>query len=234
MDGVPGYVPFVFILTTFATVGFLGFAINRVGYDTGASRLLVVSLPLWMILQAVIGIGGFYQVTEGVMPPRLALFAILPAILLIAVYFVAFRKQLIERLPLRLLTLLHVVRIPVELVLYGLSVGKAIPEVMTFAGRNFDILSGILSLVVYFVAFRGDRVNRTILIAFNILGLILLANIVTIAIRALPGPIQRLAFEQPNRAVLYFPYIWLPSIVVPIVLFSHLAALWQLLRVRDR
>ena len=29
-------------------------------------------------------------------------------------------------------------------------------------------------------------------------------------------------------AVLYFPFIWLPSVVVPIVLFSHLASLWKL------
>jgi hypothetical protein len=41
-------------------------------------------------------------------------------------------------------------------------------------------------------------------------------------------PAQQLNFDQPNRAVLYFPYVWLPAIVVPIVLFSHLAALWQI------
>jgi len=43
-------------------------------------------------------------------------------------------------------------------------------------------------------------------------------------------PIQQFAFEQPNRAVLYFPFIWLPSVVIPIFIFSHLAAFWQLLK----
>ena len=42
-----------------------------------------------------------------------------------------------------------------------------------------------------------------------------------------------MAFEQPNRAVLFFPYIRLPTIIVPVVLFSHLAALWKLLYARD-
>ena len=38
---------------------------------------------------------------------------------------------------------------------------------------------------------------------------------------------------KPNLAVLYFPYNWLPSAVVHLVLFSHLAGLWQLLSKRD-
>jgi hypothetical protein len=101
--------------------------------------------------------------------------------------------------------------------------------VMTFDGRNFDIISGILAPVVYFVAFRGTEPKKWLLIAYNVLGLALLANIVSIAVLALPSPMQQIAFDQPNRAVLYFPFIWLPSIVVPIVLFSHLAALWKLI-----
>jgi len=37
-----------------------------------------------------------------------------------------------------------------------------------------------------------------------------------------------LAFDQPNIAVLYFPFSWLPTYVVPVVLFCHLAALRKL------
>jgi len=47
---------------------------------------------------------------------------------------------------------------------------------------------------------------------------------------SLPSPIQKFGIEQPNVAVAYAPFIWLPAIVVPIVLFSHLAALWKLYR----
>ena len=43
---------------------------------------------------------------------------------------------------LRILTLLHIVRVPVEIVLYWLFISKAIPGLMTFNGRNFDILAG--------------------------------------------------------------------------------------------
>jgi hypothetical protein len=231
METLPAYVSIVFILTTFAAIAFLLQATKAVGLSTLPSRILIFLLPLWIIFQGVLAVGGFYQKTD-ILPPRLALFGVWPALLLIIFYFIFFRRTFIERLPLRLLTILHVVRIPVELTLLWLFLGSQVPQMMTFEGRNFDILSGVLALIVYFIAFRGDKPRRGILIAFNLIGLALLANIVIIAILSLPTPIQRLNFEQPNVAVLYFPYIWLPAIVVPVVLFSHLAALWQLLRRR--
>lgn len=233
MDTVPPYVAVVFILTTFATLAFLTQIAKAVGYRSVPAKLLFFLMPLWTLFQGVIALGGFYQ-DESSVPPRIAVFAVLPAVITIFVYLIFFRKSFIERLPLRLLTSLHVVRIPVELTLYWLAIGKQVPQVMTFEGRNFDIASGFLAIVVYFVAFRGAKANKWILIAFNIVGLVLLANIVSIAILALPSPLQQIAFDQPNRAVTVFPYIWLPAIIVPAVLFSHLAALWNLILGRDR
>jgi hypothetical protein len=232
MDTVPAYVSIVFILTTFAAIGFFLQVIKTAGINSLPSRILVFLLPLWIIFQGVLAVGGFYQNISG-FPPRVALFGPFPAVLLIISYFLLFRKSFIERLPLRLLTLVHIVRIPVELVLYWLFLDGVVPRVMTFAGRNYDIASGILALGVYFIAFRRRTTNKWLLIGFNTLGLLLLVNVVSIAILSLPTPFQQLALDQPNRAVLYFPYIWLPTIIVPVVLFSHLASLWKLFRSND-
>ncbi len=228
VETVPGYVSIVFILTTFASVAFLLQAAKYVGLQTLPSRILVFVLPLWIIFQAILGIGSFYQTTD-TLPPRIFLFGVLPAILLIATYFVFFRKSFIERAPIRVMTMLHVVRIPVEMVLYWLFVAGTVPEAMTFEGLNFDILSGILAPLVAFLAFRGRRANKWLLIGYNLFGLALLLNIITIAILSAPFPLQSMSFDQPNRAVLFFPYIWLPVIVVPIVFFSHLVVLWKVL-----
>jgi hypothetical protein len=227
MDTVPAYVSIVFILTTFAAIGFFLQAIKSAGINSLPSRILVFLLPLWIIFQGVLAVGGFYQNISGI-PPRLPLFGPFPALLLIISYFLLFRKSFIERLPLRLLTLVHIVRMPVELVLYWLFLGGMVPHVMTFAGRNYDIASGIMALVVYFIAFREKTTSKWLLVGFNILGLLLLVNVVSIAILSLPTQFQQLGFDQPNRAVLYFPYIWLPTIIVPIVFFAHLASLWKL------
>ena len=233
MESVPAYVSIVFRLTTFAPVGFLIQAVRTVGTDRLSSRILIFLLPLWIFFQAALALGGFYQFTQSV-PPRLLLFGVLPALLLIIAYFIFFRASFIEKLHLKSLTIMHVITIPLEMLLYWLFDSRAITELATFEGRNFDILSGILAFVVYIAAFRGDTVNRPLLIAYNLLGVILLANIVGTAIVSLDSPMQMTAFDQPNRAVLFFPYIWLPTIVVPIVLFAHLASLWKLIATRDK
>src|SRR5437588_313362 len=119
MENIPPYVPIVFVLTTFAAIGFLLQAIKAAGINSLPSRIIVFILPLWIIFQGVLAIGGFYQDLSG-FPPRLALFGPFPTVLLIVSYFLFFRRSFIERLPLRLLTFIHIVRIPVEIALYWL------------------------------------------------------------------------------------------------------------------
>lgn len=228
MEEIPPYVPIVFILTTFAAIGFLLRAVRRAGLNTFPSGLLMFLLPLWIIFQGTVAIGGVYENFTSV-PPRLVIFGIAPAILVVAVYLIFFRSSFVDKLPIKTLTMLHIVRIPVELTLYWLFIAGQVPEMMTFAGRNFDILSGIAAPVIFWLAFRGGETRRGLLIAYNVFGLVLLANIVTIAALSIPSPLQQLNFDQPNRAVLYFPYVWLPTLVVPIVLFAHLASLIKLL-----
>jgi hypothetical protein len=99
---------------------------------------------------------------------------------------------------------------------------------MTFEGGNFDILSGLSALLVAWFAFRGSKINRPLLIVWNLFAFGLLLNIMTNAILSLESPLQQFAFDQPNRGVLYFPFIWLPAIIVPVVFVSHVISLWQL------
>lgn len=125
------------------------------------------------------------------------------------------------------LTLLHTVRLPVEVVLWSLYQYHAVPRSMTFEGRNWDVLFGLSSLPLYWLAFRGPRASRRLLLSWNVLGLALLLNIVADAVLSAPTPLQRFAFEQPNVAILYFPFTWLPAVIVPLVLLAHVAVLWQ-------
>jgi len=41
---------------------------------------------------------------------------------------------------------------------------------------------------------------------------------------------QLFAFDQPNIAILYFPFVWLPSFIVMTVLFSHLISIRRLVK----
>lgn len=228
IENLPLYIVVVFIITTLVTVGIIQNAVKRGSYSSRTAKFLNFILPFWLILQAILAFAGFYRVTDSV-PPRLILFAILPAILTIIALFI-FSKDVIEKLSLKVLTLIHIIRIPVELVLLWLFQNGQVPQLMTFEGRNFDILSGITAPIIAWLAFRNGQTNKPLLIVWNIFALVLLFNIVAHAALSLPSPIQQLAFEQPNRAVLSFPFVWLPSTIVPIVLFAHLASLYKLLQ----
>jgi hypothetical protein len=54
-------------------------------------------------------------------------------------------------------------------------------------------------------------------------------NIVLNAVLSVPTAFQQFAFDQPNIAILYFPFNLLPAVVVPLVLLSHLVVIRQLL-----
>lgn len=228
IENLPTFVSITFILTTFLTVGIFLYTSKRSAFTSNWTKTLSFLLPFWLFFQAVLAVGGFYLKTESI-PPRLPLFGIIPAFLTIILLFVFARKDFISRLPLKTLTILHIIRIPVEIVLYWLFQAGYVPQLMTFEGRNFDVLSGLSAPLIYWLAFRGGKMNSQLLIIWNLFALGLLINIVTHAVLSFPFPFQQLAFDQPNRAVLFFPFVWLPTIVVPLVLFCHLASLWQLI-----
>ncbi|MBN9298565.1 MAG: hypothetical protein J0I41_16280 [Filimonas sp.] len=222
MLSIPPYIAILFILTTLLALVFIYHAANK------SKTVLVVSLA-WLLLQGIISMRGFYENTTTV-PPRFV-FLVPPALLFILVLFVTKKgRQFIDALNIKTLTWLHVVRIPVEIILYLLFVNKTIPQLMTFEGRNFDILAGISAPIIALIAFSGERVKKRLLLYWNIICICLLLNIVVNAILSAPLPFQQFAFDQPNIALLYFPFTWLPCYVVPVVLFAHLASVRQILK----
>lgn len=215
----------LFVVTTIVAIGWMVRIIRNSGEvkeSINFSRLVVIG----MIVQAVLVLASFYEKTDTV-PPRF-LFVVVPSFLFIAWIFIR-RKVLIKKLSLRSLTMFHVVRIPVEVVLLWLSHENAVPELMTFEGRNFDILMGMTApLAVLFFITRSTSVRRLPLLVWNVVGLIFLLNIVGNAILSLPSPFQMQAFDQPNLAVTLLPFIYLPAVVVPLVFFCHLLSILRL------
>ncbi|MDB5267400.1 MAG: hypothetical protein JWP58_440 [Hymenobacter sp.] len=212
----------VFGLATGLAVGLFYLAAHRSG------RVLLVLLA-WLLVQGVVGLRGFYTISN-TLPPRLALLLGPPLLLIAALFATAAGRRWLDGLRLEILTVPHVVRFPVELVLFGLFLQKAVPQLMTFEGRNWDILAGLTAPVVWYFAFHQQRLGQRGLLLWNVLGLISLLNIVANALLSAPTPLQRFAFAQPNIAILHFPFVWLPGCVVPLVLLAHLAAIRQLIK----
>ncbi|MEQ1553058.1 MAG: hypothetical protein ABL929_02700 [Ferruginibacter sp.] len=218
---LPIYVYLVFGLTVFS-------AILLFYKATNFSKSFLTLIIVWIIFQTIISILGFYKIANTI-PPRFGLLIIPPLILTIIRFNTKRGKQFIDNLNIKTLTLFHTLRIPVELVLYWLFIHKAVPELMTFEGRNFDIFSGVTAPLVYYFGFVRKSLSRNILLLWNFICLALLFNIAFNAILSLPSAFQQFAFDQPNIAILHFPFVLLPSVLVPLVLFSHLASIRQLL-----
>ncbi len=191
------------------------------------SRAAVIATVAWTIILGIVAITGFFTVTSGV-PPRFAPVIAVPLLTIAALFATPKGRAVIAGLDQGLLVLLNAIRIPVELVLYGLFIHGAVPELMTFTGRNWDILSGLTAPLVWWFGYRKRVLPRAVLIGWNLMCLALLFNIVINAIIAAPFDFQQQAFDQPNIAIFYFPYVLLPGVVVPIVLFSHLVLLRSL------
>lgn len=219
---LPFYINITFIVIVVATVALFYQASHK-------SKTALVLLLGWSLLQSVLGYSGFYTVNTTV-PPRFMLL-IAPTIFIIVILFLTKRgKHFINQLDIKWLTLIHAVRLPVEIVLFWLFVQKAIPQVMTFEGRNFDIMMGISAPLVYYFSFIKNRLPGSVLLAWNILGVLLVLNVASTGVVSVPSPFQQFGFEQPNIAVLYFPFNLLPALVVPLVLFSHFASIRKIVQ----
>ena len=100
------------------------------------------------------------------------------------------------------------------------------PPQMSFEGRNFDILTGLTALPAAWAYARFPAYRGRIALGWNLFGLVLLLNIVTVAILSMPTPWQML--QPANTFVTRPPFIWLPALLVPFAYTGHFFALRQL------
>jgi len=220
MNQLPIYVPAVFILTVLAAIFMFWSASNR-------KPVVAFIIIGWAVLQMALTLSSFFTVTNTI-PPRLSLLFIPPLIFIIVIFSKRNWRESLLSFNQAGLTRIHLLRLAVELVLYWLFIYRMAPQLMTFEGRNFDILSGLTAPVVYYLGYQRKILGARFLIGWNIACLLILSFTVTNAILAAPSMFQQLAFDQPLRAILYFPFIWLPGIMVPLVYYSHIISIYQL------
>jgi hypothetical protein len=216
--------PLYIYLAFFATVVLSVYLWTIVTKKSYAGVFLVLC---WLTIQGVVSLSGFYLNTTA-NPPRFPALILIPLIVIALLFGTRRGREWIDSGDSRKIYLVHLVRIPVELLLYSLFINKAVPELMTFSGSNYDVLSGITAPVIYYFGVVKQQLPKIVLLIWNLICIGLLVNVVYHAIFAAPLPFQKFGFEQPNIAVLYFPFTWLPAFIVPFVLYAHLVAIRQL------
>lgn len=233
MESLPLTISLFFGIITLATLLLFCWAVKNSDSERIRSRTGMIFLILicWLMIQAALSLNGIYNNDLNSLPPKILLLGILPPILgIILIFNLEKGKLFIDSLSLLHITYLNIIRIFVEIILHKLFLYKMVPELMTFKGINFDILVGISAPFIAYYGIRMSKISRNMILCWNIAGLALLFNIVTIAFLSAPSPLQKIAFNQPNVAILYFPFSWLPTFIVPVVLFGHLVSIRQLLK----
>ena len=191
-----------------------------------AAALSSVAACAWMAIAWRVAASGIFREWERTPPP----FAFLVAAIITLGFVIAFSRFgacLATAIPLWVLVLVQGFRLPLELAMHGMYVRGIMPLQMTYTGLNFDIVTGVLAIVVGILAAMGV-VGRGIIAAWNVLGLALLINVVTVAILGTPrfryfGP------DQVNVWVTYPPFVWLPAVMVLAALAGHLVIFRALL-----
>ncbi|WKZ59299.1 MAG: hypothetical protein QY309_15715 [Cyclobacteriaceae bacterium] len=183
-----------------------------------------ITIMVWSILVAAVALTGLAGKFE-LFPLNIAPMLFIPLAGILWITFSARTKEILKHVPIRALTSLQVFRVFVEILLWMLFIQNLLPEQMTFEGRNFDILAGITApLMAYFFS-----ENRRVMIVWNLLSLALLINIVTIAILSMPSPFRVFFNEPGNTIVTTFPFIFLPTFLVPLAYGLHFFSLRKLL-----
>lgn len=230
LPNLPIYVTLTFIATTFAGVGLFYWILQNAKPHIINPRKATIGLILWLFFQGMMAQFGFYYQSP-IAQIQFFPFLLPPIFILIQWLFLSKKgNSIIDSIPLFHLTCFNIIRIPVEIVLYWLFLDKSVPEIMTFAGRNYDIIGGVTCIFIAYFGYRQKQIGRTGLLVWNIVMLGLIINIIFHGILSTPSPFQQFGFEAPNIALLHYPFIWLVSFLAPMVLLGHLIQIRQLWR----
>ena len=179
-----------------------------------------IFLGVWLVATATLAHLHILH-AEGPFPPPMLRLLLAGALAVLGLVVSPLGLRLAKETPLFALVGLQVFRLPLEFVLWQLHNEGELPVQMTFEGRNFDVLSGLLALPLAYALYRGLQ-SRALVWAWNLAGLALLANIVQIAVRSMPGPMRTFQNEPANTLVFTAPWVWLPVLLVLSALAGHL------------
>lgn len=195
---------------------------------------LVAGLAAWAVGWAALAASGVLAQIDRRPPP----FALLPP-LLVAGAVVVLRSPLGAALargtPTWLLIGLQGFRLPLELVMHQAAKEGVMPPQMTFGvmgespGLNYDVVTGALAVLLGLAFFRRE-VPRAVALGWNLLGLVLLVNVMAVGVASTPL-FARFGTDAAhlNTWVLHAPFVWLPAVLVGSALLGHLLVFRKLL-----
>ena len=221
----PAVAAFIVIPAVLAALFLWGviFSWRRSGADVAATgrAALVAGLVTfgWMAITWTAARSGILREWER-RPPPFAFLVVGIVGLAAVIAFSGVGQRLARFVPLWALVAVQAFRLPLELAMHAMAEGGVMPGIMSYSGRNFDIVTGASAIVVALLTAAG-LTGRRLVMLWNVAGFLLLANVVIVAILATPA-IHYFGDQQLNVWVTYPPFVWLPAVLVLAALAGHL------------
>jgi uncharacterized protein YbjT (DUF2867 family) len=103
----------------------------------------------------------------------------------------------------------------------------------------YPVAHGLIDATVYFaqaakeagvsaivnLSQRSGPLGMRVALAWNVLGLLALTNVVIRAVLTSPGPLNLIHTEVPNRMFATFPFVFIPGFFVPLAVVLHLLSI---------
>ncbi len=195
---------------------------------SSAARIVLAGLGGWLAYVGTLSALGL--VSNPSLKPPGVLYIVFPVVGFVALFAVRSERggAIARALPIGLLMGAQVFRVGVELGLHTLWQQGLVPRLMTYEGGNVDILIALSAPVVAWLTLRG-QVGRRAAIAWNVLGLLALANIIVRSALTAPGPLNFIRSEVPNLAIGTFPYTYVAGFLAPLAVTLHVLSIRHLL-----
>lgn len=210
------------MITLFVAWSFAGaqwYVADRQGRPAIKAFLItVVGVGVWLVFTGALAASG-YLLRFDLQPPPPAILFLLTLAMGVGLGTSKIGLRTAQAIPLHWLVLSQCFRLPLELVMHQAAVEGTMPNVMSFSGYNFDIITGISSVIVALLLKRGGSIELARW--WNRLGSALLTAIVMIAFLASPM-VRAFGNNQVNVWVAFVPFVWLPTILVAFAIFGHI------------
>src|SRR5277367_6273153 len=196
---------------------------------------VLAGMAAWLTYVGLLAYFGVLKNTT--MRPPGPVFLLVPVLSFLLLFFVfVIRSTAGARIalafPLWILLGAESFRIGVELFLHRLWIDGLIPKMLTFDGANVDIYIGASAALIVWLSTRG-RLGMRLALAWNVLGLLALTNVVIRAVLTSPGPFNLIHAEVPNRLFGAFPFMFIPAFFVPLAVCLHAIAMRSALSVSE-
>jgi hypothetical protein len=193
---------------------------------------IIAGLAVWLVYVGLFSSLGYMR-DPSLRPPGIV-WVVGPAVLgIFVLVFFNIGARVAAAIPLWLLLGFETFRVGVELLVHRLWQDGLMPKLLTYEGGNIDIFVGLSAPIIAWIALTGRR-GLKLAVAWNVLGLLALANVAVRAALTAPGPLKLISTDVPNLAVGMFPYTFIPAFLAPLAVAFHVLAIRAIAaRLRD-